>query len=139
MEYRTLQSQINPHFVYNTLNSIRIMAELQGAKGICDMVIHFGELLKEVSKGVDDKITIEQEFSLVEHYIYLQKIRRKGLIRTEYAVEPGCEKGMIIKFLLQPLVENSVIHGLEGKKEWDFMDRGKKQGDNLLITIRITE
>ena len=45
LEYRTLQSQINPHFVYNTLNSIRIMAELQGAKGICDMVIHFGELL----------------------------------------------------------------------------------------------
>lgn len=137
LEYRTLQSQINPHFVYNTLNSIRIMAELQGAKGICDMVIHFGELLKEVSKGVDDKITIEQEFSLVEHYIYLQKIRRKGLIRTEYAVEPGCEKGMIIKFLLQPLVENSVIHGLEGKKGMGFLWIGaKKQGDNLLITIK---
>ena len=59
------------------------------------------------------------------------------MIRTEYAVEPGCEKGMIIKFLLQPLVENSVIHGLEGKKGMGFLWIGaKKQGDNLLITIK---
>ena len=87
LEYKTLQSQINPHFVYNVLNSIKIMAKLQSADSIYKMAESFGELLREVSKGVDDKITIEKEFRLLDQYVYLQKIRKKGLIRVEYVIE----------------------------------------------------
>ncbi len=137
LEYKTLQSQINPHFVYNVLNSIKIMAQLQGADSIYMMVESFGELLKEVSKGVDDKITIVKEFELLERYVYLQKIRKKGLIRTEYHVEQGCENALIIKFLLQPLVENAILHGFERKKGMEIIQiSAKKVGDNLLIMIR---
>ena len=137
LEYKTLQSQINPHFVYNVLNSIKIMAQLQGADSIYTMVENFGELLKEVSKGVDDKITIRKEFELLERYVYLQKIRKKGLIRTEYQIEPGCENALIIKFLLQPLVENAILHGFERKKGMEIIQiSARKEGDNLLILIR---
>lgn len=137
LEYKTLQSQINPHFVYNVLNSVRIMAQLQGADSICTMVENFGDLLKEVSKGVDDKITIEREFDLTERYVYLQKIRKKGLIRTEYEIEAGCEKCLIIKFLLQPLVENAILHGFEGKKGMEnICISAKRNGDDLQVTIR---
>lgn len=137
LEYKTLQSQINPHFVYNVLNSIKIMAQLQAADSIYNMVDSFGDLLKEVSKGVDDKITIEKEFELLERYVYLQKIRKKGLIRTEYDIEPGCENGLIIKFLLQPLVENAILHGFEGKKGMELIHiSARRQEDNLLILIR---
>lgn len=137
MEYKTLQSQINPHFVYNVLNSIKIMAKLQTADSIYNMVDSFGELLKEVSKGVDDEITIEREFELLERYVYLQKIRKKGLIRTEYTIEPGCENGLIIKFLLQPLVENAILHGFEGKKGMEFIHiSAQRQDENLLVLIR---
>lgn len=137
LEYKTLQSQINPHFVYNVLNSIKIMAQLQGADSIYTMVENFGELLKEVSKGVDDKITIRKEFELLERYVYLQKIRKKGLIRTEYQIEPGCENALIIKFLLQPLVENAILHGFERKKGMEIIQiSARKEGDTLLILIR---
>ena len=137
LEYKTLQSQINPHFVYNVLNSIKIMAQLQGADSIYTMVESFGELLKEVSKGVDDKITIQKEFELLERYVYLQKIRKKGLIRTEYQIEPGCENALIIKFLLQPLVENAILHGFERKKGMEIIQiSARREGDNLLILIR---
>lgn len=137
LEYKTLQSQINPHFVYNVLNSVRIMAQLQGADSICTMVENFGDLLKEVSKGVDDKITIEREFDLTERYVYLQKIRKKGLIRTTYEIEAGCENCLIIKFLLQPLVENAILHGFEGKKGMENIHiSAKRIGDDLQVTIR---
>ncbi len=137
LEYKTLQSQINPHFVYNVLNSIKIMARLQSADSIYTMVESFGDLLKEVSKGVDDKITIDKEFVLLEKYVYLQKIRKKGLIRTEYTIQPGCENGLIIKFLLQPLVENAILHGFEKKKGMEIIKiSAERQSDNLLIRIR---
>lgn len=137
LEYKTLQSQINPHFVYNVLNSVRIMAQLQGADSICTMVENFGELLKEVSKGVDDKITIAKEFELTERYVYLQKIRKKGMIRTEYEIESGCEDCLIIKFLLQPLVENAILHGFEGKRGMEFIYiSAVKKGEDLLISIK---
>lgn len=136
LEYKTLQSQINPHFVYNVLNSIKIMAKLQSADSIYTMVESFGELLKEVSKGVDDKITIVKEFELLERYVYLQKIKKKGLIRTEYSLESGCENGLIIKFLLQPLVENAILHGFEKKKGMEIIKiSASRQNDNLLVRI----
>lgn len=101
------------------------------------MVESFGDLLKEVSKGVDDKITIDKEFVLLEKYVYLQKIRKKGLIRTEYTIQPGCENGLIIKFLLQPLVENAILHGFEKKKGMEIIKiSAERQSDNLLIRIR---
>ena len=113
------------------------MAQLQGADSIYTMVENFGELLKEVSKGVDDKITIRKEFELLERYVYLQKIRKKGLIRTEYQIEPGCENALIIKFLLQPLVENAILHGFERKKGMEIIQiSARKEGDTLLILIR---
>lgn len=138
LEYKTLQSQINPHFVYNVLNSIKIMAKLQSADSIYKMAESFGELLREVSKGVDDKITIEKEFRLLDQYVYLQKIRKKGLIRVEYVIESGCENGLIIKFLLQPLVENAILHGFEGKKGMGIIHitAQKRDEDKLLILIR---
>ena len=114
-EYRILQSQINPHFVYNVLNSIRVMAKLQGAENISNVTENFGGLLKEVSKGVDDKITIREEFELARKYLYLQNIRRKGMISVHYEIEEGCEQYLILKFLLQPLIENSILHGLAEK------------------------
>lgn len=138
LEYKTLQSQINPHFVYNVLNSIKIMAKLQSADSIYKMAENFGELLREVSKGVDDKITIEKEFRLLDQYVYLQRIRKKGLIRVEYTIESGCENGLIIKFLLQPLVENAILHGFERKKGMGIIHiTAQKQDENkLLILIR---
>lgn len=137
LEYKLLQNQINPHFVYNVLNSIKVMAQLQGAENISRLVDNFGGLLKEVSKGVNDKVPMEEEFELADQYIYIMNLRKKGLIHTSYYIEEGCENCAVLKFLLQPLVENAIVHGFEGKlgvKELQIEAR-KREG-HLEVSIR---
>lgn len=116
LEYKMLQSQINPHFLYNTLNSIKWMATIQGACGIAEMTTALSRLLKSVSKGTSLLIPIREELSLVENYFTIQSYRYGGTLSLEIHVEEDfiydCE---IIKFTLQPLVENAIFHGIEPK------------------------
>jgi two-component system sensor histidine kinase YesM len=117
LEFKILQSQINPHFIYNTLNSIKLMATIQKCDGISEMVSALGALLKEMSKGASEKITLKEEIDLVDKYIYLHKVRRKGMIRVQYLIrDESLYNYRILKFMLQPIVENAIFHGLESKK-----------------------
>ena len=136
LEYRILQNQINPHFVYNVLNSVKVMAQLQGADNICKLIDSFGGLLKEVSKGVNDRVTVREEFELAEKFVFIHKLRRKGLIESNYEIEEGCENCLVIKFLLQPLLENAIIHGFEGKRGMGELHvSAKKKDDKLELSI----
>ena len=116
LEYKMLQSQINPHFIYNTLNSIKWMATIQGADGISEMTTALSRLLKSISKGTKLLIPIREELSLIENYFTIQSYRYGGTISLAINVDAediyDCE---IIKFTLQPLVENAIFHGIEPK------------------------
>lgn len=116
LEYKMLQSQINPHFIYNTLNSIKWMATIQGANGISEMTTALSRLLKSISKGTSLLIPVREEMSLIENYFTIQRYRYGGTISLELQVEDetiyDCQ---IIKFTLQPLVENAIFHGIEPK------------------------
>jgi two-component system sensor histidine kinase YesM len=79
-EIRLLQSQINPHFLHNTLNSIKWMATLQGADGIRETISCLGRLLRAVMGDVNEKITIHEELALLDDYLHIQKIRYRGKI-----------------------------------------------------------
>ena len=137
LEYKMLQNQINPHFVYNVLNSIKVMAQLQGADNICKLIDSFGGLLKEVSKGVNDRVTVREEFELAEKFVFIHKLRRKGLIETTYRIEEGCGNCLVIKFLLQPLLENSIIHGFEGKHGMgELLVSARKKENKLELLIQ---
>ncbi|NLY91956.1 MAG: sensor histidine kinase [Firmicutes bacterium] len=115
-EIRLLQSQINPHFLHNTLNSIKWMATMQGADGIREMISALGRLLRAVMGDVNEKITIQEELALLDDYLHIQKIRYRGKIRFQQRIEsPALRKGLIPKFTLQPLVENAIFHGIEPK------------------------
>lgn len=120
-EIKLLQSQINPHFLHNTLNSIKWMATMQGADGIREMVSSLGRLLRAVMGNVNEKITIGQELALLDDYIHIQKIRYRGKITFRQQIIntdqlPAVEDCLIPKFTLQPLVENAVFHGIEPKE-----------------------
>ena len=116
LEYKMLQSQINPHFIYNTLNSIKWMATIQGANGISEMTTALSRLLKSISKGTSLVVNIREELSLLENYFTIQSYRYGGTITMDILVDDeslyNCE---IIKFTLQPLVENAIFHGIEPK------------------------
>ncbi len=115
-EYQMLQSQINPHFMHNTLNSIKWMATIQNAPGIAEMTTSLARLLKNVSNGTASLITIEEELALIQDYFTIQQYRYGGTITLSIKVEDesflSCQ---ILRFTLQPLIENAIFHGIEPK------------------------
>ena len=118
LEMRILQAQINPHFLYNTLNSIKLMASMQGAYNICSMVEKLGQMLRVNQQIREEWIMLEEELALLESYIYIQNIRFKGKIRYQaQMIDHNLGKLKILKFTLQPFVENSILHGLSPKQQ----------------------
>jgi len=140
LELKALQNQINPHFLYNTLNSIKWMATVQGAEGIKNMVVALGRLLKNLSKNTVEKISLKEELSLLEDYIFIQEIRYKGRIKLNLEIsDQELLKCKIIKFTLQPIVENSIFHGIEAKKNAgriDLIIDADYKNDDLIIKIK---
>ena len=117
LEFRMLQNQVNPHFIYNTLNSIKWMATIQNATGIAEMTTAFSHLLKSVAKSSEEMISLREEFSLLNDYCTIQQYRYGGSITLEIAEitdEHLCEC-LIPRFTLQPLAENAIFHGIEPK------------------------
>lgn len=116
LEYKMLQSQVNPHFLYNTLNSIKWMASIQGADGIAEMTTSLSRLLRSISKGTRLLLPLREELSLTEDYFTIQKYRYGGTITLTTHIEDNALLDVqILKFTLQPLVENAIFHGIEPK------------------------
>lgn len=124
LEYQILQSQINPHFLYNTLNSIKWMATIQNAQGIAEMTTALARLLKSISKGTRQLIPIKEELSLLRDYVLIQNYRYGGIVKVSYSIPDDALSDYVIpKLTLQPIVENAIFHGIEAK------------GENGLITV----
>lgn len=112
-EMSALQSQINPHFLYNTLDSIVWMIENERYEGAIDMVTALARLFRiSLSKG-KNIITVEQELQHAENYLIIQKVRYKNRFDYEISMEDGCAQCATIKLIIQPLIENSIYHGME--------------------------
>jgi len=115
-EYQMLQSQVNPHFLYNTLMSIKWMATVQNAPGIAEMTTALTRLLKNISKGTKQFVPLSEELNLLMDYYTIMKYRYGGAITIDIAVDDeellSCG---ILRFTLQPIVENAIFHGIEPK------------------------
>ena len=111
LKYQLLQSQINPHFIYNTLNSIKWMADMQGSKRMVTALDSLIKLMQFSSKNSREVIRIQDEIDLIRDYINLINLKYFVRIFVDVHVEPGLEICETLKFLLQPIVENSIYHG----------------------------
>lgn len=115
-EIRALQTQMNPHFLFNVLNTIAWKAQISDNEEIYQMVISLGALLKANTLSKErDFIKLEQEIEYVKFYIYLQQMRFEDKISCSLQVPDALMQNMIPCFCIQPLVENAVVHGLEPK------------------------
>ena len=139
-EYKMLQSQINPHFLYNTLNSIKWMATIQNAHGIAEMTTSLSRLLKDISKGTTNLVTLDHEISLLDDYFTIQQYRYGGTITLHYNIEDKvlttCN---ILRFTLQPIVENSIFHGIEPMGSAGTIEIHIYQDGNTDVHIDITD
>ena len=114
-EVAMLQSQINPHFLYNTLESVKGMALEAGATRVVDMTKALGRIFKYAIKA-DEVVSLAEELEILKAYIFIQQIRFRDRFAAEHSVTEQALACMIPKMILQPLVENAVTHGLEMKK-----------------------
>jgi len=139
-EYKMLQSQINPHFLYNTLNSIKWMATIQNAPGIAEMTTALSRLLKNISKGTTNLVSLKQELSLLDDYFTIQQYRYGGTITLHYNIEDeALTSCQILNFTLQPLVENAIFHGIEPKGNAGTIEIHIYQDQNTDIHIDVTD
>ena len=143
LEYRMLQNQINPHFIYNTLNSIKWMATIQHAPGIAEMVTALSRLLKSVSKGNERLVPLYEEFALLNDYFTIQQYRYGGTITLDVSYiedEKLNQTCLIPRFTLQPLVENAIFHGIEPKgSAGEVSLRVERDPSNGDVLIRLTD
>lgn len=135
-EFKALKSQANPHFIYNTLESINCMAKLKDYKGITGMVIAFGKFLRYSLSNNSDRVTIREDLEQVKNYLTIQKIRFGDKINVNFDIDERLYNKKILKFLIQPLVENAIIHGLEPKIGKGIINiKGYLVGDLIVFDI----
>lgn len=135
-ELKALQAQINPHFLYNTLDSIIWMAESENYKEVVTMTSSLAKLFRiGISKG-QEFITISEEIEHVENYLKIQKIRYGDHLNYSINVQEELKQCRIIKLIIQPIVENAIYHGIKNVPGGGSIDIDvKKCEDKILITV----
>jgi len=109
-----LKSQVNPHFLYNTLDAIRIQAQLNGDKKVADLLMRLVDFFRLSVKVDRQMVALDDELELLEAYMELMCCRYPEL-RCEYDIDPDLGGAQVPNFILQPIVENSLLHGLKNK------------------------
>lgn len=117
-EFKMLANQINPHFLYNTLETIRMKAFCNGDKEIADIVKKLGKIMRRNLEVSGKEVTLKSELELIEGYLQIQSMRFEGMVSYEMNIEDNIdtESYKILPLLLQPVVENAFVHGLEEKR-----------------------
>lgn len=136
-ELKALQSQINPHFLYNTLDMIVWMAQKEEKENIQHVVYALSDYYKLILNKGEDFVTVKDELRLCEMYAAIQQKRFKGKIRFDIEVEPSAEACLLPKITLQPLVENAIVHGIMEKPqgEGQIVIQGSIREGRLQMTV----
>ena len=137
-QLKALEAQINPHFLYNTLSAINWRAKMRGAQEISDMVEALSNLLRVTLNDDSGLIPLEQELSLVQSYIVIQRIRFDETLDYRLAVEADELKDVLIpKLTLQPLIENAIRYGLEQSTQICRVQLSvRRQGAQLVLLVQ---
>lgn len=136
-ELRALQAQINPHFLYNTLDTIIWMAESKKTDNVVEIVTALSNFFRiSLSKGMD-WITVEEEVERIDSYLTIQKMRYRDILDFKIELDESVSKKTILKLMLQPLVENALYHGIKNKRQGGTITvRVNRKGeDEILIEV----
>lgn len=136
LELKQLQLQINPHFIYNTLESIHMMAEINDDEETSTMAEYFGTIIRYSMNRHVNTVLLREEIEIINNYIYLQEIRFDQLFSIKNLISPDVLNCEIIKMIIQPLIEDCIYHGLsECENDGKIIIQGEKINDNLVLTI----
>lgn len=135
-EFKALQAQINPHFLYNTLESVNWLAKANKQTQISNMVESLAYLLRNSVNLKEDIVTIQQEVDLVSHYVTIQKYRFEERLDFHLQIEPEVLQCRIPKLTIQPLIENAIHYALEKIIDpCTIMIKAYRQDDAVFVTV----
>ncbi|WP_019636993.1 cache domain-containing sensor histidine kinase [Paenibacillus fonticola] len=134
-QLKYLMFQINPHFLFNTLETINWLARMQGAEEVGKLSKALGDLMREGIKG-KDFIPLVNEMENIDKYVYIQQHRFGDKFEVITGIDPEALSLSVPRFILQPLVENAIVHGLELAMEKGFIEiRGRFEEGRLILTV----
>jgi hypothetical protein len=137
---RALQSQLEPHFLFNTLNAITTLVELGRQQQAVEMLSHLNAILKSTLKrSAPEKVTLAQELEMIDNYLAIEQVRFADRLIVKIAVDPGALDGLVPCFLLQPIVENAIVHGIAPSiSEGVVVASARREGSTLHLRVRDT-
>jgi len=136
-ELKMLQYQINPHFLFNTLNTLHLVAQMNQDKVVAEGIRSLSELLKNTLVNEHEFITVEEEIKNLKHYFSIQTIRYAGSFHVNYQVPEELSDYLLPKLILQPLAENSVLHGsFNDGTIMEIYIRGVIEKNDLILEVQ---
>lgn len=134
-EIHALQMQINPHYIFNTLSSVKWLIWQGNNEKSIRALDSFIILLRNTISITDEFITVDEEIENLKNYVFINNIRYGDKINVEYFVMPNCGDYLLPKLILQPFIENAFFHGFPSDEEGEIQVFVKEQGDNLRFEI----
>ena len=138
-ELKALQAQINPHFLYNTLDTIVWMAEANKTDQVIDLVRALSSFFRIALSRGKDWISIRQEIEHVGSYLHIQKIRYRNILDYEFDIDDSILDGTILKLTLQPLAENALYHGIKNKRNGGKITIRARRAANNLVLLEVQD
>ena len=136
-ELELLQAQINPHFLYNTLDSIVVLAESDREEDVVDMITNLSTFFRNSLSEGEDIHSIRSEFAQAASYLEIQQIRYSDILTYTIAVADDIQDCLIPKLIIQPLIENALYHGIKNRRGRGLITiTGGREGENILLRVR---
>jgi signal transduction histidine kinase len=136
---RALQMQLEPHFLFNTLNAITTLVELERSKEAAEMLSHLNAILKSTLKRTTpEKVPLSQELEVMENYLAIEQVRFADRLRIEIKADPSALDGLVPCFLLQPIVENAIRHGIANCENEGLVEASARR-DGSMLHLRIRD
>ncbi|TVQ27928.1 MAG: sensor histidine kinase [Spirochaetaceae bacterium] len=137
LELKVLQNQINPHFLFNALHSIQTMASLSRAPNVAQMIGALSNILMQAVRNPQELVTLRTELEIVSSFAMIQKMRQGDLFELSVDVADALLDTLVPKFILQPIVENSIQHGLKDLNRRGTIDIAAEQtADRVHVSVR---
>lgn len=135
-KYRAMQSQINPHFVYNALQVVNAMGRLSGNSEICQVVTYISEFFRQNTRNMENRfITVAEELRSMDQYAHIFGYIYGDVLSTTFHMQEGTENALIPTMILQPVLENALVYGVQSDHATVTLTTQKTSGDALLLTI----
>ena len=135
-EIKILQAQINPHFLYNTLDTVKWMAKMRKEDEVIVIVTQLSNIFRNSIDNQKEFVTVRENLDVVKSYVQIQLIRYDNCFTVEYAIDSQIELYMVPKLIFQPIFENAIVHGLSGEEEGLLFIKGWIEGNDLIFIIQ---